>query len=224
MVVFKSVQEVKGPVSLKVFSRGEDGVQHELRSSSALGATVEFDPPGTPVSEQTEIRIEHTISSKITSDEPIFINDLVGGFTKKDGSSGDNRYDLSLVGATQTFLLNPGNSFIDSGTWFDIEDLGNSCDVSPYCTFTLHINGSSALSNFTEQGSGVIKITSAGLVALFEQPNIPFLANCGDGIKEGNEECDTYDFGGATCQSLQHINGTLSCTSSCLYNEVACFG
>jgi len=45
---------------------------------------------------------------------------------------------------------------------------------------------------------------------------------CGNGIKEGGEQCDGSDLGGATCQSLGYSGGTLSCTSFCNFNISGC--
>jgi len=36
---------------------------------------------------------------------------------------------------------------------------------------------------------------------------------CGNGVKEGTEECDGSDFGGVTCQSRGFAGGTLSCVN-----------
>jgi hypothetical protein len=45
---------------------------------------------------------------------------------------------------------------------------------------------------------------------------------CGNNIKEGGEQCDGTDLGGATCQSLGFTGGTLSCSASCNFNTSAC--
>lgn len=45
---------------------------------------------------------------------------------------------------------------------------------------------------------------------------------CSNSIKEGYEECDADDFGGATCQTYGYKEGTLSCTASCLLNLEDC--
>jgi len=45
---------------------------------------------------------------------------------------------------------------------------------------------------------------------------------CGDGIRVGEEECDTNDFGGETCESLEYARGTLTCNSNCTFNTVSC--
>lgn len=46
--------------------------------------------------------------------------------------------------------------------------------------------------------------------------------SCGDGIRNGNEECDTHDLGGQSCQSLGFQQGSLSCDASCNLNINSC--
>lgn len=48
---------------------------------------------------------------------------------------------------------------------------------------------------------------------------------CGDGVKNGSEQCDGTDTGGATCVSLNEgfIGCTLGCTETCTYDRSACY-
>lgn len=45
---------------------------------------------------------------------------------------------------------------------------------------------------------------------------------CGNGTKEGTEECDTSDFGSSTCQDYGFDTGILSCTSACKIDTSTC--
>lgn len=45
---------------------------------------------------------------------------------------------------------------------------------------------------------------------------------CGNGKKEGSEECDGMDLGGATCESLGFAGGILGCSSECKYLTLNC--
>lgn len=48
---------------------------------------------------------------------------------------------------------------------------------------------------------------------------------CGDGIKNGDELCDRYDFGGETCQTAtmsSSMTGSLHCTTSCTLDLTGC--
>ena len=45
---------------------------------------------------------------------------------------------------------------------------------------------------------------------------------CGDGVREGWEQCDGADLGGATCASRGFSGGTLSCAPACEFNTSAC--
>ncbi|MCZ2111429.1 MAG: hypothetical protein LC118_18005 [Dehalococcoidia bacterium] len=47
---------------------------------------------------------------------------------------------------------------------------------------------------------------------------------CGDGVKNGSDQCDGVDLGGASCSSILGggYGGTLSCNAGCTYNTSAC--
>lgn len=45
---------------------------------------------------------------------------------------------------------------------------------------------------------------------------------CGDGVREGWEQCDNGDLGGRSCASLGYTGGTLSCAPACEFNTSAC--
>jgi len=45
---------------------------------------------------------------------------------------------------------------------------------------------------------------------------------CGNGIREGNEQCDGSDLGGQTCQSRGYASGSLSCNTNCIFNTSQC--
>jgi len=48
-------------------------------------------------------------------------------------------------------------------------------------------------------------------------------AYCGNGIVEGNEECDGTNLNEKTCVDLGYDTGTLQCSSNCLFDTSLCF-
>lgn len=48
------------------------------------------------------------------------------------------------------------------------------------------------------------------------------LATCGNGVKEGSEQCDGAQLGGQTCTGLGFDGGTLACTGSCTLDSSGC--
>ncbi len=47
---------------------------------------------------------------------------------------------------------------------------------------------------------------------------------CGNEVKEGGEECDRDDLGGASCRSLGFDTGDLTCDIACDYEKAECTG
>jgi hypothetical protein len=48
-------------------------------------------------------------------------------------------------------------------------------------------------------------------------------AECGNGIREGDEQCDGDDLNGATClEQLEYADGVLSCDQHCVFNTSQC--
>ncbi len=45
---------------------------------------------------------------------------------------------------------------------------------------------------------------------------------CGNGVAEGDEECDGADLRETGCQDLDHQGGTLACTDACTFDESGC--
>lgn len=52
--------------------------------------------------------------------------------------------------------------------------------------------------------------------------DIPSDQTCGNGSREGTEQCDGSDLGGQTCQTRGYDSGTLRCSSSCTFDESEC--
>ncbi|MBU1536840.1 hypothetical protein KKF84_16055, partial [Myxococcota bacterium] len=48
--------------------------------------------------------------------------------------------------------------------------------------------------------------------------------DCGDGVVDVGEECDTNDFSGRSCMTEGFYEGQLLCTSDCKINDASCTG
>ena len=51
---------------------------------------------------------------------------------------------------------------------------------------------------------------------------ISSLGECGNGVKEGREQCDGPDFGGASCSNFGFAEGTLTCSAQCKLDFTNC--
>lgn len=47
---------------------------------------------------------------------------------------------------------------------------------------------------------------------------------CGDGVVDGDEECDSDDLGGHSCTDVAFTGGTLGCSGSCDLDPTQCLG
>ncbi|MBU1069249.1 hypothetical protein KJ975_06730 [Myxococcota bacterium] len=52
----------------------------------------------------------------------------------------------------------------------------------------------------------------------------PVPAECGNGVEEGDEDCDGLDLGGKTCMTQGFTGGTLGCSATCEFDTSACSG
>ena len=46
---------------------------------------------------------------------------------------------------------------------------------------------------------------------------------CGNGVREGNEQCDGWDYGNYTCMSMGYDSGALGCKKDCTFDYEECF-
>jgi len=58
----------------------------------------------------------------------------------------------------------------------------------------------------------------------FTFPSIPAAPKCGDGVKNGAEQCDGADLGGEMCTTQGFTGGALACSPSCIFNTSLCTG
>jgi hypothetical protein len=61
-----------------------------------------------------------------------------------------------------------------------------------------------------------------GLVEISDDDDDCTQQSCGNGIQEGNEECDGADFGGTACESLGYGHGALLCDDTCQIVSTGC--
>ena len=54
-------------------------------------------------------------------------------------------------------------------------------------------------------------------------PDLPPTPVCGDGKRNGSEQCDGADLAGATCKTKGFIGGTLTCHGNCTFNTSGCY-
>lgn len=52
--------------------------------------------------------------------------------------------------------------------------------------------------------------------------DVPTGSSCGDGVRNGTDECEGTDLAGATCISLGYASGELACSAACSFDKSAC--
>lgn len=87
-----------------------------------------------------------------------------------------------------------------------LRDAGEVCDVNDF--------GGLTCGNF---GFDDGELTCSNTITPGDCTQIltPFCSTCGNGVKEGFEQCDGSDVGSSTCQTFGYNTGSLSCASNC---------
>ncbi len=76
---------------------------------------------------------------------------------------------------------------------------------------------------YTYYGSPVYNRSGPYTLSDGEIKDVYFIFDlCGDGKKNGNEQCDGSDFGGLSCSNFGYNYGSLSCTSGCVIDSSDC--
>jgi hypothetical protein len=89
--------------------------------------------------------------------------------------------------------------------------LGEACD-------SLNFDGESCASLGFAGGALSCNADCTALVTTQCQP----LPTCGDGVRNGGEQCDANDLGGTTCVTLGFDLGTVDCTAGCTIDSSGC--
>jgi serine protease AprX len=133
--------------------------------------------------------------------------------------------DLSLRVTSPGGTVYHGNNGLLAGNWSTSGGSPNTIDTvenvfvqNPAAgTWTIEVRAAEINQDAhlaTSAADAVFSLVATGAVA---QP-----AFCGNGVKEGSEQCDGADLGGQTCASQGFSGGTLSCTSNCTLNTSGC--
>lgn len=131
----------------------------------------------------------------------------------------------SCIAGTVSYCKSDGSSFetrcqyCTSGL---IAQIQSKCPLDIYGQQAINCNPtSSGVSQCVYQNYG-----ASGLQLILDPPVITSEPQCGDGVKNGAEQCDTYDFGGDSCTTSglpggPYTGGTISC-SACNYVVTGC--
>ncbi|MDD5041591.1 MAG: hypothetical protein PHX87_03860 [Candidatus Peribacteraceae bacterium] len=69
---------------------------------------------------------------------------------------------------------------------------------------------------------GVVSLPGAGNGTTMQVDVPAIVPQCGDGIREGDEDCDGNEFGSISCQSMGFSAGNLQCTETCTIESIDC--
>lgn len=91
----------------------------------------------------------------------------------------------------------------------DLCDTG-TCDAPGGYVFTKH------------DESAFLNAVANALTKVTTVPDEEVICGCGNGLIDVGEECDGYDFGGASCTSLGFPGGKLACREDCTFETFPC--
>lgn len=164
-----------------------------------------------------------------TSSSPGSSDPITTGTSAPAGVCGDGNVDLdetcdgeSLVGSTcmtegygaGTLVCGPDCKLFTDGCYTcgdGIVHMAEACDGTNF-------NGKSCQS----LGYGGGSLVCAPNCKSIDTAGCTPLASCGNGVKEGAEQCDGAQLGGQTCISLGYDMGALGCTPSCTIDTSGC--
>ncbi len=138
---------------------------------------------------------------------------------------GEDCEGTNLNGATcQSLGFDMGALACGPGCFFDTGGCG--CGALSNCVADLATCQGDLGTCQTELATAqaVLSTCEAGLgVCQSDLATCQAAATCGNGVMNGNEQCDGSDLGGATCVSLGYtLGGTLTCTAGCGYDASGC--
>ena len=123
-----------------------------------------------------------------------------------------------------------GDGVINGDDQCEGEDLGGAtCETLGYNSGTL---GCTEGCRFDDSGCTLVEFCDNGLdddgdgdadcddADCFD--DVVACPRCGDGIINGDDQCEGEDLGGATCETLGYNTGTLACGADCSFDETGC--
>ncbi len=106
-------------------------------------------------------------------------------------------------------LVNPNYNPNQTGEYMGLDALGGKAYLA-WSDTRHYFPGSATEAQKDNLGFAVVDWTGGATV-------------CGNGVREGGEQCDGADLGGATCASQGFSGGTLACKGNCAFDTAGCF-
>ncbi len=147
-------------------------------------------------------------------DNPVLTGQHTGPLPAIDHNQyvrGNHTYQANYtIGLRVLELTDPANGTLTEVAWFDTRPESDG----------VAFQGAWSVYPFFASCSVVVSDIQRGLFVL--SPAV--LCDCGNGVREGSEECDGSDFGGVGCGDFGCTGGGLTCTPSCTIDTSSCTG
>ncbi|MBI1813986.1 MAG: DUF1566 domain-containing protein [Deltaproteobacteria bacterium] len=205
-------------LSGKTFSNASSvGITGTMPNNGAVTLT-----PGT--ADQTIVAGYHNGSGKCVGDTDLVAGNIKSGVNLFGINGSSSVVDTSSGTAVAADMLSGKTAFVNGSLVTGSVPAGsNVSGANGLKTFTIPNGLYAGSKTATANDTNLVASNIQSGVTIFGVVGTAASSTCGNGIKDGSEQCDASDLGGQTCTGLGYaLGGSLTCTAGCGFNASNC--